>query len=88
MLVHCNWEWSGKGNCYFATNCFQSRDGVEYDDVTDVNNTARIPLQDLLWVNPFPACAPWVNPFSACAPWVSPFSACAPWGISHCVSIL
>ena len=54
MLVHCNWEWSGKGNGYFATNCFQSRDGVEYDDVTDVNNTARIPLQDLLWVNPFP----------------------------------
>ena len=60
MLVHCNWEWSGKGNGYFATNCFQSRDGVEYDDVTDVNNTARIP---------FPACAPWVSPFPACAPW-------------------
>ena len=60
MLVHCNWEWSGKGNGYFAANCFQSRAGVEYDDVTDVNNTARIP---------FPACAPWVNPFSACAPW-------------------
>ena len=78
MIVHCNWEWSGKGNGYFATNCFQSRDGVEYDDVTDVNNTARIP---------FPACAPWVSPFPACAPWVNPFSACTPWEISHCVSM-
>lgn len=47
MLVHCNWGWSGKGNGYFATNCFQSRNGVEYDDVTDMNNPTRIPLQNL-----------------------------------------
>ena len=47
ILVLCNWGWSGKGNGYFATNCFQSRNGVEYDDVTDMNNPTRIPLQNL-----------------------------------------
>ena len=47
MLVHCNWGWSGKGNGYFATNCFRTREGVSYDRLSDQNNPSNIPLQNL-----------------------------------------
>ena len=38
-LVHCNWGWSGKGNGYFHTNCFNPQCCVELDGEEKTSNS-------------------------------------------------